>query len=68
MEKGLLQSLTIRGVLVMFIPHIFKFFGVELPDAGAQTIVEGGTLVIGLGAVVIGRVRAGGIKGLWRRA
>ena len=56
--KGLVQSKTIFGGLVMAIPVVFKLFGIEVGAEDAQIVFEAGVEVFGLIMVVWGRMGA----------
>ena len=56
--KGLVQSKTIFGAVVMAIPLVFKMFGVEVAEAEAQIVFDAGFEVFGFIMVVVGRMGA----------
>lgn len=62
MGKNPLQSMTVRGLLVVLLGAAVTYFGVELdPESTADTLIEAGGYVIQLVGVLMsyfGRARA----------
>ena len=56
--KGLIQSKTWWGVMLMGLPMVFKWFGWELSDAGAQELANQAVIVVGGLLAIYGRVKA----------
>jgi uncharacterized membrane protein len=65
MEKGLLRSLTVKGAIVMALAWLAGHFGSSLAEADILKAVEVLGELAGLVMVIVGRWRAGGLKGLW---
>lgn len=66
--KSILKSLTAWGGVVMVLPTILKFIGVEASGAEVQSIwdavmatINSGSEAVGLIMVLVGRFRAGGV-------
>ena len=56
--KGLLQSKTFYGVLMMALPVVLGWFGLTLADAQMQLVAEQIVQIVGAVLAVYGRIKA----------